>query len=388
MFAMSIASLSFLLQAILISASRECAVQICEHDCSCQNITCDENIIRINCSVDHVALNQTLAVSNVKEISLEGSSNFTTITCSLGSGIELKNVSKVYISNIHFMNCGAQHQYEKTFSSAIFIYGSENIRFEDCSISKSDGIGLFMINNLKVHIIRTNFTYNARTNITNNNYSSETIGAGGGIYLEMTCIPADMDYCKYGEVLINGSYFIGNRAEILRHNGSCVSRLGNGGGLSLLFHGATSSNNVSVANSHFIGNSANFGGGFYTAFCSNNDGEVRNNSIHIQNTLFECNKVTNFSGGGLDMGLIGSGVSNNRIELNGVNISNNTAVSGGGTSIFRISSIGQEDNAIVFKNVKWSSNVAHFGSAVLLSPTLDTKTKGPHMITIFMVLWH
>ena len=323
-------------------------------------------IIHINLSEGDATLTETLNVSNVQEISIAGVN--TTVTCLRGSGLKFENISTVNIESVHFIGCGtvtSHHIGTKTeeninFHYAVLIGGCQNVSILHSSITNSYGAGLVLLNNNHIDIAHSMFNQNIF------NASDKDEAGGGGIYLEFSCNHVTpYRKCNKSKFTINHCSFKDNHASA-QHNKSDdgYSGVGNGGGLQLWVY-SSSDNILTVNNSNFQNNFANWGGGLQIIFAD----DSKNNSVRLEN----CNIDSNFvhyrrGGGGLDVGYVQGGVSGNRICLNRINFTNNSGLFGGGMAVFTLDTSEQEENAIFWNKCRWIDNTANYGAALNIAP--------------------
>ena len=109
---------------------------------------------------------------------------------------------------------------------------------------------------------------------------------------------------------------------------------------------------------------------------------AHNNNISISSSNFTTNRATHHCGGGVDIGFYllyqRSPAEGNRIDFYNCTFQRNTALYGGGTTVF--SDLPNEnlskDNTVTFRNCSWLENSAKYSAAVDISPNAYANVLG------------
>ena len=312
-------------------------------------------------------------------------------SCSAGdAGLTIINSTNISITNITFEHCSVIHNSTSVdianndslllFRSAVYIFNSTDITLESVTISYTNGLGLALIDTGGSVVIRKSVFAN---NSVNRN-ETKVIAGGGGVYVEFTyCLPS-----QYGteecdrHLSTNGSCYQFDQSNFTGNIATSVNRkqtdfsiskksnflgLGRGGGLNVVFRGATTNNTVILNQCQFIDNSAIWGGGLKVTFRD----EVTRNSFYAYKCVFDNNQCNSHAGGGADVGysyFTQPFPSKNKIVFYYCSFTRNTAKFGGGLAFY--SSSGAHEilnNTIEFEGCVWSHNRARYGSAVDIS---------------------
>lgn len=340
---------------------------------------------------------QPIRVKNSRNISLRGlEDGGTIIHCAEGIGLSFINVAEISVSYLTFAECGqvvdstSLNLINRTtlkFLAAIYIYNCTNVTMEGINITNSSGTG--------IAIFDTDGILQVLNSTFNNNGINPILPSGGGIYTEFTfCPPGTVNNsCMnlHPRKNQNSSYwflncnFINNNATAVdpentsyyRAYGTNFHGLGRGGGLTVIFKGNASNNEVTIDECNFIQNGAIWGGGLYVTF---HDSPL-NNSISVYNTLFLQNDCYLNGGGAIDIGLLFYDKPfprDNTMKFKGCNFTENRAKYGGGVKFYSSQSQFMDlNNIIEFVNCQWEGNMAQYGSAVDISPHVwDTLSGG------------
>ncbi|XP_065888117.1 uncharacterized protein [Dysidea avara] len=347
-----------------------------------------------------VTISKPVTISDIMNITIAGS-NLVYINCSGDDGgIAFIGVINVTLTNLSFLNCGAQrnstsHYFDSTtlkfdpttvalFTSALYFKQCSDVTMHLVSVVGTKGIGVTLYNvDGIVTINNSSFINNSFTNIT----------SGGGIYVE---------YCEngagcnknnsYATYTISDCVFKNNKA----HMNKTLTRtafiepfsgihyaFGRGGGLSFYFRGSSFNNFIMIRNCNFIGNTAVWGAGLFAEFMDwssgNNVTVIDSNFIHNYCPYDTLTTIYSGTGGG------GTRVNfafhnethsphNNNIQFTGCYYNNNEAWYGGGVSYYTFMErptearpISSQTNKLSFLSCSWIGNKARLGAAAYLS---------------------
>ena len=339
-------------------------------------------------------------IRNCLSITIVGlGSILTVINCSVpGAGFSFLHVSDVIIHDVSFINCGSQQNstsYNPMTTSTsmanvgLYFAFCQNVEIIECQVTNSNTTGVLMYNTYgDLNVINSTFI--------DNRISNNSEGGGGGFYVEFCyCDPGTTDNCvqhlnSLAYYHFQNSTFSQNAASdgleqnntFIIANGTTNIAFGRGGGLSLIFKGNASHNNVIIDNCSIVKNNASWGAGLFIEFQDHS----HHNNVSVQATtinynLCELNFRGNYGtgGGGARVGFIpfySYSVQHNTIEFSDCTFEGNTAYWGGGLSYYaspETGGIGNATNEIKFANCKWDNNDAVLGSAVDLSVWHPTK---------------
>ena len=340
-------------------------------------------------------LNSTLTgglFKNCSAINIVGANvDSTNIVCGVDAGLAFQNIPQVNIANITFTHCGslrnstsvnlANNPPNKTLLLSVALYFTycKNIQIVNVIVQDSITTGIVMYNiygNLYVE-----------GSLFNGNGNEESpLPSNGGFHIEFVyCDPGKVDenctqrsnsYATYHFKSNTFNYnFALNKFEgtlfYLFYKTKYYS-FSRGGGLSIVFKGNASNNNVVIDDCKFYGNKASRGGGLLIEF----EDFSNSNKIIINNTNFSYNQVV--SGAKNSYGTAGGGVrvgfvifDKNTVEYNSIVFENclfrgNHALWGGGSGIFIPSepNVVNATNSLSFNNCSWAANKGLLGSAV------------------------
>ena len=314
-----------------------------------------------------------------------------------GAGLGFFNSSSISFVNVRIVGCGAVHNSTSRgresfseFQVALYFLFCTEVVMENVSITQSNGTGLVMYSTVG----QNKFTACYFTENTPKNGSTFGGGGGGGVNVEfLYCVPGNTDcfqdnftpsndYSSNANYLFDRCYFSNNNAKtdnfigdsfVTPAGGHSVA-LGRGGGLSLLFKGLANNINVTIKDSHFLSNKADWGAGMEALFEDNSS----NNSVEIVSSYFINNscayKVFSYQGTGgggarIHFAGLNHGVKYNKVTMTDIVFHNNSAYFGGGVSFYTSREILVKDptNSVTFTNCGWINNTARLGSAIDMS---------------------
>ena len=259
-----------------------------------------------------------------------------------------------------------------TLRAALVISNCHTFALKHSNISRNYETGLAIKDTSgEVKIQHSTFQRNGETCINCEDAHGIWITFNTSCYDEVMHSNCSIDYTNHSAEYVNSNYSIQHCCirENYNHNDRYFSS--SGGGIRISFNADSAWNFVSIEHTDFVTNEAAWGGGLFIIF----DDQAAHNRIVIYNALFFNNSATK-SGGGLDIGYLNQAAASpirNSILVENCNFTENTARSGGGTTIFSspTTCFSEDDNnhtAVLFKGSKWYRNKAFFSSAVNVSP--------------------
>lgn len=329
-------------------------------------------------NLDSLSLTATVASADgpVSVIQCEGNN----------SGLSFYKCRNILIQGISLVSCGALYNSSSynnpLFYSALFINYNVGFKLSNVAIVQSLGIGVTIYDTTgNVTIENVVFDKNGPNSINCRHYISMSglvdgkniATSGGGLSIDFTYNNTE-GYVNSSYYRILRSTFNGNTSPFpnllndtfIRPGGVKHVGFGRGGGLSLYLRGSAYKNTFWIDSNIFQDNQAVWGGGYFIQFLDN----VKDNSVIIFNTTVTGNSAC-FGGGAFELSDISvTGQSErfapNRLHSTFCSFYSNSAVSGGGGTIFGRTSIGHEDNSYYFTNCTWDRNKAVIGSAITL----------------------
>ena len=235
-------------------------------------------------------LNSTVTGSlfnNCPAINVTGvSTDSTSIVCGMDAGFAFQSISQVKIANITFTNCGSLRNSTSVnitvnspnttllLSAALYFTYCKNVQIINVIVQNSNSTGVVMYNTYGELLVEGS-TF--KGNKKQGNYS---LPSNGGFYIEFVyCDPGKVDencvqqrnsHACYNFKSSNFSYNYG-----LNKNGGTLFYLpyqtnyysfGRGGGLSIVFKGNAYNNTVVIDKCTLYGNTAAWGGGLLVEF--------------------------------------------------------------------------------------------------------------------------
>ena len=359
---------------------------------------CNNNATNITIILDGVynfTLNSTITGSlfkNCSAVNIIGVSiDNTSIVCGVDAGFAFQNIAQVKIKNVNFTSCGALRNSTSVnlaidspnttllLSTALYFAYCKNVSIVNVLVQNSNSTGVVMYNTYG------NLSVEGSSFINNSNQES-SLPSNGGFHIEFVyCDPGKVDEncvqknnsCAHYN--FNSNRFLYNyalnKAEgtqfYLFYKANYYS-FGRGGGLSIVFKGNASNNNVIIDNCTFHDNRASRGGGLLVEF----EDFSKKNIITINNTHFSQNQVITeaknsygTAGGGVRVGFVifdQNSVENNSIVFENCLFTENSALWGGGLGMFIPSepNVINATNSLSFRRCSWTKNEALLGSAV------------------------
>lgn len=361
-------------------------------------------------------LSKEVSFTNLTGLSIMGGNSI--ITCQgTGVGLAFVNVYGATFDDVAFMYCAATRMSTSknfqsmltpkplySFNVSLYFHLCTNIMMSWVNVSSSpNATGVVM------------YDTGGNNTVENCMFSNNTVtgaqAGGGGFYVEFTyCTPGNQNctddvYSEHPSISHSHYSFLNSRfANNLANNEGLHSNstfivpyksnhesFGRGSGLCIYLKGKSAYNILEFTNCVFENNSAQWGGGVFLEFHD----ETASNSVYFNNCTFDTNKCnftfdTGTGGGGMRLGhyVFGldestlNGTYGNRVEFNGCDFTNNSAMYGGGLSIspaLQETDSGKGKEAIiVLYHVTFQGNIGKFGSALHVSRF--------HLITLGVML--
>ena len=383
------------------SSTSECCgnENVCySFDCITKNITNSTFLL----FEDNTTLNSSIRFANLHKIAFVGlNSEGTSIICNTskvandsGAGLEFVKMRDLKLVGLKFEQCGALHKSTTLnthtrnstldFRSSIYILNSTNITIVNVTIEATSGNALTLFDtNGTVTINSSHFLWNLVPESEKESYPG-----GSGVYIEFTyCSPGIVGQCDHIGQQNNGSRYHFqdcmfknnvatslNIAPVSRYEYAAATNslqaLGRGGGMSIMFRGTATDNQIHVQNCTFLNNTAVWGGGLYVGFRN----VARRNKVFVNDSIFESNVCRQNAGGGASVGYLFLKVSNrknpsfNTIHFTRCVFKENRARHGGGVAVYSNKHRKDLKNNIIFTNCTWERNKARFGPAVDVEP--------------------
>ena len=407
----------FILLLALIEVSSSQAVQVIQVDPvnGVYNITCWTGSVpcgSLNYALGGVANNNNtrlqlasgsfnLSTHNttligLSSITIEGSGVLETIvTCNYSdAGLYFVEVDHLTIANLTISNCGMLQNSTTwnisspaKYRSAVTVYNTSNIVVHSVTFYHNNGIGLSIVNTGGVVTI-SNSAFDSNYMSGDGEYPG-----GGGLYIEFPfCLPDNFPNAvlssnsrnSHSQYVIDSCYFTNNiaRKVIVKDNSNislfpCAKEtFGRGGGMSIFIRGYATNNTITITNTVFTSNVAEWGAGLlieFNHYSNENTVVVNGQSQFTENHCVDSSNHSD-SGGGGGVQIVYSSYENtnspgsNEVSFSQCNFTGNTAYWGGGLSYLIVKEQQQlATNILYFDNCNWQNNVARFGAAVDLS---------------------
>ena len=357
------------------------------HLSDCHNTPISISVLDGNYSF---TLNSTVTGNLFKHclaISITGvSADNTSIVCGMDAGFAFQNVLQVNIMNITFANCGSLQNrmsvnltsnFTLPLSAALYFLYCKDVQIVNVTVQNSNSTGVVMYNTYGELLVEG-------SSFIGNGNQNNSLPSNGGFYIEFVHHdPHRADYCiqqksSYANYYLKSNNFFFNHA-MKKIEGTLFDipnyhSFVHGGGLSIVFKGNASNNSILIDSCDFFGNSASQGGGLLVEF----EDFSKNNMMIIANSHFSENWVIadakhNYeaSGGGVRVGFVifeQKSVEYNSLLFENCVFTGNKALWGGGLGLYMPSELNvvNATNSLSFRNCCWSQNKGLFGSAVYL----------------------
>ena len=407
----------FILLLALIEVSSSQVVQVIQVDpvTGVNNKTCWTGSVpcgSLNYALGGVANNNTrlqlvsgsfnLSTHNTKliglsSITIEGAGVLqTVVTCNYSdAGLYFVEVDHLTIANLTISNCGMLQNSTTwnissaaKYRSAVTVYNSSNVVVHSVTFRHNNGIGLSIVN--------TGGVVTISNSIFDSNYvnGDGKYPGGGGFYIEFPfCYPGNFNNSaslsdsrnSHSQYTVDSCYFTSNiAARKMVQNSLNVSlssyclteTFGRGGGMSIFIRGYATNNTITITNTVFTSNIAEWGAGLLVNFdhYSNSNKVLVKGNSQFSNNHCNINTSHSGSGGGGGVQIVYSSFENtyspvnNEVLFSQCNFTNNTAYWGGGVSYAMFKEQKQlGTNTLHFADCSWQNNVARFGAAIDLS---------------------
>ena len=326
----------------------------------------------ININTTQLHLKRNITFNGVEALTISGGTDLNTkIICQgIFPGLMFISVDTLKLSNLTVVNCGATiHNYsEFTYSSAVVLTHSKDVRVKNLIIMKSQGIGLTILHQQGGFIqIKSSMFIENRLQVNDSN-----ILGGGGVYVGgETTEPTTFlfDNCTFQDNLAHTRYY---RYIFNDDFGQPIDGHGLGGGAAILLIGMLADVHIKFTGCIFTGNVAYKGGGLAIEIVGHKQLQATNMSVVIEHCLFEGNGRNSVNstvvGGGLQVQMKRSNTTN--FALQNVTFKNNTAQYGGGIYFFSNCKTVGTSNTFSVNHCVFEGNVAHTGSAVDITPDI------------------
>ena len=350
---------------------------------------------------------QDIAIVAVNELLYFSDAMLVRVVCNSvsidhGAGLTFLNSTNVTIRGIMFDGCGVYHHSTSRskinssseafrFFATLYFMLCTDITLEYVHVNGTSGIGVVIYSTVGLNrILNCNFSHNA-------DGGDGSSPGGGGVYIEFAyClhVPGQNDLCDRSTNVpthnTNSAHYKIESVTFYKNNATVSNAtnlpfilpylnkhiaFGRGGGLSIFFKGGAFNNTISVSNSTFTDNYAQWGAGLFVEYQDN----ACNNSFVMENSIIDSNICHNSEsesegtgGGGARVGYIFFTyglLANNSIAFSDVLFHNNKAYFGGGLSfhVAREAETSNPTNLLTFNRCHWWKNVARVGSAADIS---------------------
>ena len=341
--------------------------------------------VRIDIEISHLYLTKNVSFNKLNSLTINRDpSSLTTINCT-GSdgdtGIIFTGIMNITLSNLELISCGSKSQVRKKwYSSALTVQSCGDLHFTNLIVSKSQGIGLMILNHLKgkVHVVLSNFK--------DNRISQHEIYGGGGVYIgefehnSPLSVQFEFEHCIFERNVAHTRHY---HRYYTDEFGNSQTGHGQGGGVFLAFERNITQGDVRVFFSHctFTENQAFLGGGLSVKIGAGTTPIIITKIIMtVENSVFKlngCNKTMNNQwharlGGGVSLSYYSikspNSFNGSEYHFRNVNFTGNCADLGGGVYFFSFRQ-ASSNNLLQFESCKFKKNEAHIGSAVDLIPS-------------------
>ena len=368
------------------------------------NVSCVENPVLVFCKTLSYAVSQIVEKANVTielqsefitldtvvhfnqwtNVTLKGQGkDITTIKCNYTTtqyesmGLVFNNSNGIQLQQLSISHCSVKisTNNNQTFSSGLVIKDTSNVTLYNISITNNDGFGAMLTNNMGNIIV--NFSQFSNNSIT---MDTDQIQGGGGMAIVVSQCSSDSKSCNDFNTNLTGNYTISN--SIFSNNNhsraanSDMWSLSYGGGLNIFLRWGANRNTFKIAKSTFRNNAALGGGGMGLTICdtaSHNMILIDEGCKYINNSV-----VKNGGGGGIKISVYpikkienAQLPKSNSITIRNTTFKGNTALYGGGTSVFIAAvnkAVSNISNTLLFTNCTWIENKSPASTAVDIVP--------------------
>ena len=303
--------------------------------------------------------------------------NYTT-THNESMGLVFNNSNGIQLQQLSITLCSVRisTNNNQKFSSGLVIKDTSYVTLYNISITNNDGFGAMLTNNMGNIIV--NFSQFSSNSIK---MDTDQIQGGGGMVIVVSQCSFNSKSCNDSNINLTGNYIISN--SIFHNNDH--SRAANsdmwsfnyGGGLNIFLRWGANRNIFKITNSTFKNNTAVGGGGMGLSIrdtASNNMILIDEGCKYINNNA----KQDNGGGGGIKISVYpireienAQLPKNNSITIRDTIFQGNTALYGGGTSVFIAAvnkAVSDINNTLLFTNCTWIENRSPASTAVDIVP--------------------
>ena len=342
------------------------------------------------------------------QVNITGGDDVIVNCTSSGAGFAFLNCKNVTITNVLFDHCGALQPGTSTNDrkATETISVSTALYFSFCHTVNLSKVHVYHSNTSAVVIFNTKFLSVLNSYFHNNSITNQTRQlSNAAFYVEFcycdpgvasdNCTPHDNTGARY---IFSSSFFTWNNVLNIDNNYERTFYIpykndyfsfGRGGGLSIVFKGNASHNNIIMDSCDLYNNTALWGGGVFVEF----EDEANNNNVTFTNTIFWFNRVVNKSpsngtgGGGARVDFLffnGFHDSHNNVTFDSCSFISNSANHGGGLSLLTTPEqlVPSPTNTLTLKNCAFIGNVASLGAAIDLSTWPSIKPGLPATVAI------
>lgn len=345
-----------------------------------ENVTEDSRVY-IDITASQLILTERVEFSQLQLLVITGDN--TAISCmAKNSGLVFINISEVILSGVSLTNCSS-HDVDSIYVYTVYFDHCKDITVTNVLIINNKATGLSIQDHQggTVRISYSNFTENSIT-AEDRAELGENVRGGGGIFIgnydsdPSSATEYYFDNCLFrGNIPYTRSYFY-EYTDVL---GQPISGFGRGGGVFLGFEIPLTDIYAEFSHCTFLENNGFLGGGLSVDIEGGKQGHgARNITVMVVDSHFEANgcssETPTGSGGGahinfntfskLDLSL-------SRFQFISVTFTHNCAELGGAVYFYSDHRQTSDDlNELIFDGCIFSSNQAHTGTAVDLTPNI------------------
>lgn len=331
-------------------------------------------------------LNRNYNNSKLENVAFVGLSDSVNIECSRDVGLQFRFCSNIVFKQLMFQGCGrleysapfqpySNDDEPQLFYSGISFTYCKDLAVENCTFTKSSGISLVLYDvGGNISIIDSQFVDNTPKGQSSS--FKDVHETAGGILLHLTQFGSlypfnDTNhhnhlYSDGNHYTFRGCIFARNR-YVYNESQETPQPFGRGPGLTAFLCGSAKNNSLLVESCYFYNNTGIWGGGIFTEFQNNAEGNV----LKIVDSEFGGN-LAKYGGGAVRTGNAVEGNKTyqpmeNTVEHKRNIFWDNDAAMGGAVSHYgRTYShiLGKYKNSIHFGNCSFYHNTATMGSAI------------------------
>ena len=337
--------------------------------------------VQINIQTSELQLNTNVSFTNLTSLTINGESNFTTIYCTAGAGIVLRDISDtITMYNLKLLSCGSQTVTKRSsnheaqvqgYISTLTIIHCNNVKLDQLRITRSRGIGLTILDHQggNVSIASSIFEHNE---VQEEYDGIAQLVTGGGVYIQMsnstTPTLFHFDNCTVENNTAHTTYRRYTYADAIGLMN------GQGGGVNLILGPGLSNVGIYFKKCYFVANQAFHGSGLKASILGDTESVTKLVRVKILDSTFYRNGRHHVTyGGGAYIQLFDNSSDHTysivdcHYFLKNVTFMENLAENGGGVHFFFSKQKFPDSNSMVFSNCTFKRNMAHIGSAILLS---------------------